>query len=74
MPPEECHQVQMNFDREGTKDGSEYGSPVHVGKSSMKCFREAFFRTLRSRMLESNTLRDEREKAEDKLCLLPRPA
>ena len=24
------------------KDGSEYGSPVHVGKSSVKCSREAF--------------------------------
>ena len=45
MPPEECRQGQMNFVREGMErryGSMEYGSPVHVGKSSMKCFREAF--------------------------------
>lgn len=64
----------MNFDKEkGRRKGSEYGSPVPVRKSSMKCFREAF-RTPRSRMLERSTPRDGRENAEDKLYLLPSPA
>ena len=64
----------MNFDKEkGRREGSEYGSPVRVGKSLMKCFREAF-RTLRSRMLERGTPRDGRENAEDKLYLLRSPA
>ena len=79
MPPEECRQGQMNFVREGMERwyrsiGVWSMESCSCGEVINEMFQRGFFRTPRSRMLERNTPRDGREKAEDKLCLLPHPA